>query len=85
MKPKMFKCQCESHDHIFYIEKHPFGEDIQDPAFQVCIHLADLGFWYRLKYAFKYLFNLSNNSAFDTVLLSKSQAQEIIEYLNDSK
>jgi hypothetical protein len=31
------------------------------------------------------LFKLTDNSAFDTVLLSKSQAQEIIECLNDSK
>ena len=78
---KIFKCVCESPEHMFYVEKYPCGEDVPEIPISIHIHLDDIGFWYRLKYAFKYLFKIGNNSAFDSVMLSPEQVSQLSSFL----
>lgn len=94
MKEVIF-CECQSSEHqvIFgtidytteelarYYPNIEVQNEMQDEVF-VHIHLSKKSFWYRIKYAFKYIFGYQcKYGAFDEVLTTKTRLKEIINKL----
>ena len=82
-KPSLLICSCHSTEHqmIFLFDEW----DDTDGAVYIHTHLNKGGFWYRLKYAVKYIFgHQSRYGAFDEFIIKPEDANEfekVIKYL----
>jgi len=84
MKQELFVCSCGSVDHQFIITSFDDDEDYND--LYVEVHLSDVGFWNRLKYAFNYILGKRssyNSGAFSEILLNKEITARLIEVLQN--
>jgi len=81
---KFFICKCDCTSHLIRVTYCKW--DNGDEEFVVSPILNHyLGFWGRLKIAFKYLFGILHDDwAYDTVLLSRTQAQELRDFINST-
>jgi hypothetical protein len=82
MRRELFVCDCGDISHQLVItcfdDENDFGEVCID------IHLTNVGFWRRLKYAFFYVLGRKskyNDGAFGEVLLNRKKASELINVL----
>jgi hypothetical protein len=78
-------CSCNSTEHqiVIYLEK----DDLYGPEAYVHIHLVKRSFWYRLKYAIKYVFGYkSKYGAWDEFILSPTHVarlEKLVNHLNN--
>lgn len=80
MDYKLFVCDCGNVDHQFIISS------FDDEFIDIQIHLSDVGFWSRLKYAFLYVIGKKsryNGGAFGEILLNREQTVKLIETLKN--
>lgn len=80
----LFLCECGDVHHQFIVSFFDDDDPQYNDTIYFQVHLSDLGFWRRLKYAFLYL--LGNKSkcshgAFSEVLLNKEETAKLIEVL----
>jgi len=77
-EPAILICSCNSTDHQMVIYKHT--DPLYGPEIYVHIHLINRSFWYRLKYAVKYLFGYkSRYGAWDEFILDPMHADKLGE------
>lgn len=83
MRHELFVCSCGSVEHQFIITS--FDDEDYDDLY-VEVHLSDVGFWNRLKYAFKYILGKRykyGSGAFSEILLNKEITARLIEVLQN--
>lgn len=73
-------CECGSSEHLLIIRT-----DIEDvDHFYIETHLSKESFWYRLKYAVKYLFGYQcKYGAFEEVIISKARLYSVLKDFNE--
>ena len=80
-------CSCYSTEHQMVFHKSE-GNDWYPPEVYVHVHLVRRSFWYRLKYALKYIFGYkSMYGGWDEFILDKSHVKDleaIIQHLNET-
>jgi hypothetical protein len=83
MEHELFVCDCGDVSHQFIVTRF---YDEYDYLY-IEIHLSDVGFWRRLKYAFHYIFGQRSrfgDGAFGEVLLNKESTARLIEVLQEN-
>ena len=82
----LFLCSCASSEHQMIMHKSE-GNDQYPPEVYVHVHLVRRSFWYRLKYALKYIFGYkSRYGAWDEFILDSSHVkslEQVIQHLNE--
>jgi hypothetical protein len=85
-KHLLLLCSCYSSEHQIIIHLDE-GGDFYPPEAYVNVHLVKRSFWYRVKYAVKYIFGYkSRYGAWDEFILDKSHAdtlRQIAKHLDD--
>jgi hypothetical protein len=80
----LFVCQCEDIHHQMVIS---FDDDpLFNDTIWIEIHLADIGFWKRLKYGIFYIFGQKSklgHGAFAEILLDKEKTKNLIDTLTN--
>lgn len=72
-------CSCYSSDHQMIIHLDQ-GGDLFPPEAFVNVHLVRRSFWYRVKYAVKYIFGYkSRYGAWDEFILDKTHVKSLLE------
>ncbi len=82
MENTLFVCECGDVEHQLIVSFDP-EEGFNDTIF-FQIHLGNVGFLNRIKYAIKYILGKKsryNSGAFSEVLLNKEQTARLIEVL----
>ena len=78
---EIFVCECHSLEHQFAIW---YDDEIKELYIEP--HLTSKSFFYRIKYAFKYIFGYKCRfGAFDEIIINRNDADKLIEYLNKIK
>lgn len=79
MKQLQLNCTCRSINHTILLQKDEYEEVI------IYVHLSDLPFWGRVKYAFKYLFLSvhSSSGSFDEIILDKEEQTKVIKFIQE--
>ena len=76
---ELFICDCGDPEHQFIVSQFPNEEDVY-----IFIHLDNLTFWQRLKYAVMYIFGKkSRYGAFGEIILNKEEKNRLISVLRD--
>lgn len=82
-KKEILECACYSNEHMYVIGY------IEDKLVYISPHLQSKSFWYRLKYAIKYIFGYKCMfGCFDEILISKSNykpLKNIVEFIEKSE
>jgi len=76
MRRELFVCHCGDISHQFIVSTFDDEEEIY-----IEMHLSDVGFWNRLKYAFWYIIGRRSKygcGAFGEVFLDKQTVDELI-------
>jgi hypothetical protein len=82
-KELFVRCECGSIDHQIIFSFWPDDEP-EHNLISMEVHLANLGFFRRLKRAVRYaLGQLSQYGDWDEVLIGPEKAKEIIEFLDE--
>jgi len=72
-------CDCKTPEHII-----SFWADVEEKEISVSVQLFQhRGFFHRLYYAFKYIFNIGKDSHWDSAMLSGDNAIELYSFLNN--
>jgi hypothetical protein len=79
MKQLQLNCTCRSINHTILLQKD------EDEEVIIYVHLSDLPFWSRVKYAFKYLFLSVHSSygSFDEIILDKEQQEKLVNFIKE--
>lgn len=80
---EFFVCQCGDISHQFILTKY---ETRFEKELYIEIHLSDIGFWNRLKYAFWYVLGKRSKyggGAFGEVMLDKKTTYQLIDSLQN--
>ena len=87
MRPTIFICSCNSTDHQMVI--YHTTDPLYGPEAYVHVHLIRRSFWYRLKYAIKYVFSYkSRYGAWDEFILDPTHVtslEKLINHLNSNE
>ena len=81
MRRELFVCHCGDVSHQFVVSSFDDEEEIY-----IEMHLSDVGFWNRLKYAFWYVLGKRSRygcGAFGEVFLNKEQITHLIDVLHE--
>lgn len=72
------RCECHSPEHMFIFETFE-----GDSELYFCAHLADIGFWRRLRYAVPYIFGRrSRFGGWAETIIGPAGASEIRELMD---
>ena len=81
---ELFVCDCTSIQHHFIVSVSDFQDEL--PMVDISLRLSTyLGFWGRVKAAWKYIFRCPNNGEYETVLLNNSTLEKLIKVLEPYK
>lgn len=81
MEPAILICSCHSTEHQIVI--YPNSDPLYGPEAYVHIHLVKRSFWYRLKYAIKYVFgHKSRYGAWDEIILDPTHVKALETLVN---
>jgi hypothetical protein len=87
MEHSILICSCSSTDHQMVIYKNT--DPLYGPEAYVHIHLAKRPFWYRVKYAFKYIFGYKSRfGAWDEFILEPKHLdvlEDLVEHLHTNE
>jgi hypothetical protein len=76
---ELFVCACGDPEHQFIVSQFPNEAEVY-----IFIHLDNLTFWQRLKYAVMYIFGKkSKYGAFGEIILNKEEKNRLISVLKD--
>lgn len=82
-KELFVRCECGSIDHQIVFWFNP-DEEPKHNLISMEVHLADLGFFRRLKRAVSYVLGqLSRYGDWDEILIGPEKAREIAEFLDE--
>ena len=72
-------CSCYSSEHQMIIHLDEGGDMFPPEAF-VHVHLVRRSFWYRVKYAIKYIFGFTSRyGAWDEFILDRSHVKSLLQ------
>lgn len=80
MKTEIFKCECQTHDHHFFLT-----ENLEDKVLYLSVHLSPLySLFKRINLAVKYIFGFrSRFGDYSETILNIEEIKELRDSLND--
>ena len=82
----LFICNCFSTEHQIIMFKDPNLDIEEDPVVYAHVHLIKRSIWYRIKYAFKYIFGYKSRfGAWDEFIFSSNHIKDLESVLNHLK